>query len=123
MLSTELILLIILIIDVRISQCQIILTRALLKQWHSNGLENLGEMKLSAKGITAIDDKAFDVLSKLKTIYLNDNLLATISPGTFNGLVKLQLLYLSGNILSSIDEHIFNIFSLDTFFYTLKNSL
>ena len=69
---------------------------------------NVENINLFGNRINSIEDNTFANLKNLKTLWLEENDLETLSPGAFFGLDSLTYLRLDGNRLMMLQEDVFN---------------
>ena len=91
---------------------QVVLTRKLLEEWYPKGLDGLLRIDLSDKKITSIGPQTFNGLKSLKylwlNIWLNNNEITSISSQTFYDLTNLIDLHLHQNKITTIYSKAFD---------------
>ena len=107
-----------LLLVIKSYDCQVVLTRDLLKQWLMVTVEQLfqksifkgltNSLNISFNMISTIDPQTFNDLTNLNYFALYGNQLVTIDPQTFNSLTNLNFLGLFGNQIRTIDPQTFN---------------
>jgi len=73
----------------------------------AGGFTEVERLNLAVNAIRHIEDEAFELLVRLRVLYLDSNAISNVTASTFVGIPALQILDLSDNLLSEIPSGVF----------------